>query len=64
MNLIVLFGDGAITRKKMTETLHHALRAIMQFSVIFFSGDTPSPNNKINSFLKSTMGMIDVSVHH
>jgi hypothetical protein len=37
MNLFVLFGDGAITRKKkMTETLHHALRAMMQFSVIFF----------------------------
>jgi hypothetical protein len=37
MNLFVLFGDGAITRKKkMTETLHHALRATIQFSVIFF----------------------------
>jgi hypothetical protein len=36
MNLFVLFGDGAITRKKkMTETL---LRAMMQFPVIFFSG--------------------------
>jgi hypothetical protein len=32
-----LFGDGAITREKMMETLHHALRAMMQF-------DTPSPN--------------------
>jgi hypothetical protein len=39
MNLFVLFGDGAITRKKMTETLHHALHT-----------DTPSPNKKINSF--------------
>jgi hypothetical protein len=38
MNLFVLFGDGAITRKKMTETLHHALRAMMQFPVIFFFG--------------------------
>jgi hypothetical protein len=37
----------------MTETLHHALLAMMQFPVIFFSGDTPSPNKKINSFLKS-----------
>jgi hypothetical protein len=36
MNLFVLFGDGAITRKKMTETLHYALRAMMQFPVIFF----------------------------
>jgi hypothetical protein len=37
MNLFVLFGDGAITRKKKkkTETLHHALRAMMQFPVIF-----------------------------
>jgi hypothetical protein len=33
-------------KKKMTETLHHALRAMMQFPVIFFSGDTPSPNKK------------------
>jgi hypothetical protein len=31
-----LFGDGAITRKKMTETLHHALRAMMQLPVFFF----------------------------
>jgi hypothetical protein len=32
-----MFGDGAIIRKKrMTETLHHALRAMMQFPVIFF----------------------------
>jgi hypothetical protein len=48
MNLFVLFGDGAITRnkkKKMTETLHHALRAMMQFPVIFcWVTDTPSPN--------------------
>jgi hypothetical protein len=33
--------------KKNTETLHHALRAMMQFSVIIFSGDTPSTNKKI-----------------
>jgi hypothetical protein len=39
--------------KKMTETLHHALCAMMQFSVGFFSGDTSSPNKKNNSFLKS-----------
>jgi hypothetical protein len=39
MNLFVLIGDGAITReKKMTETLHHTLRAMMQFPVIFFFG--------------------------
>jgi hypothetical protein len=30
-----LFCDGAITPKKM-ETLHHALRAMVQFPVIFF----------------------------
>jgi hypothetical protein len=36
-DLFVLFGDGAITRKKkMTETLHYVLRAMMQFPVIFF----------------------------
>jgi hypothetical protein len=52
MNLNVLFGDGAITRKKMTETLHRA-----QFPVFFLGGggDTPSPNKKLNSFLKSLM---------
>jgi hypothetical protein len=48
--------------KKMTETLHHALRAMMQFPVIFFSGDTPSPNKKMNSFLKSlNMSQTDVA---
>jgi hypothetical protein len=26
------------TQKKTTETLHHALRAMMQFPVIFFPG--------------------------
>jgi hypothetical protein len=36
MNLFVLFGDGAIARKEMTETLHNALRTMMQLSVIFF----------------------------
>jgi hypothetical protein len=34
MNLFLLFGDGANTppqkkKKKMTEILHHALRAMM-----------------------------------
>jgi hypothetical protein len=44
MNLFVLFGDGDITQEKITETLHHALRAMMH----------PSPNKqKIDSFLKS-----------
>jgi hypothetical protein len=33
MNLFLLLGDG---EKKMTETLYHALRAMMQFRVIFF----------------------------
>jgi hypothetical protein len=50
-----MFGDGAITREKMTETLRHALRSMMQFSVIFFPGDIPSPNKKINSFLHSSL---------
>jgi hypothetical protein len=54
MNLFVLFGDEAISRKKMTETLHHALRAMMQFPVKKILGDTPSPSKKINSFLKSS----------
>jgi hypothetical protein len=37
MNLFVLLGDEAITKreKKMTETLHHALRAIMHFPSFF-----------------------------
>jgi hypothetical protein len=35
--------------KKMTETLHHPLCAMMQFLVIFVSGDTPSPNKKNKS---------------
>jgi hypothetical protein len=35
MNLFVLFGDG---KKKMTETLHHALHTMMQFPVFFFGG--------------------------
>ena len=50
MNLFLkvwVLGDRAIT-SKMTETLHHALRAMMQFSV-FFQCDTPSPN-KINRY--------------
>jgi hypothetical protein len=39
--------------KKMTETLHHALRAMMQFPVIFFfQMDTPSTSKKKKSFLK------------
>jgi hypothetical protein len=43
MNLFVLFGDGAITRKKLTETLHVSRQ--------FLGGYTPSPKKKINSFL-------------
>jgi hypothetical protein len=31
MNLFLFFGDGAITRKKLTETLHYSLHAMMQF---------------------------------
>jgi D-aminopeptidase len=36
--------------KKMTETLHHALCAMMQFPVIFFSGDTAITKQK-NKFI-------------
>jgi hypothetical protein len=38
----------------MSETLHHAQRAMIQFSVIFW-GDTPSPNKQTNkkSFLNT-----------
>jgi hypothetical protein len=32
--------------KKMTETLHHALRAMMQFPVIFFGWILPSTKKK------------------
>jgi CTP:molybdopterin cytidylyltransferase MocA len=35
-------------KKKMTETLHHVLRAMIQFHSFFFSGDTPSLNKKQN----------------
>jgi hypothetical protein len=36
MNLFVFFGDGlGYQLGKMTEILHHALRAMMQFPVIF-----------------------------
>jgi hypothetical protein len=50
MDLHVLFVNGAITWGKMTGALHHALRAMMQFPVIF-SGDTPSPDKqKMNSY--------------
>jgi hypothetical protein len=42
MNLFVLFGDGANhpknKKQKKTETLHHALRTVMQFPIIFFGG--------------------------
>ena len=40
MNLFVLFGDGAITRKKKKKTFNDAV------SVIYFLVDTPSPNKK------------------
>jgi hypothetical protein len=37
MNSFFLCGDGAIAGgKKMTETLHHVLRAMMQFPFFFF----------------------------
>jgi hypothetical protein len=42
-----------LSGKKMTETLHHALRAMMQFPVIFSRMDISiHQKKKINSFLK------------
>jgi hypothetical protein len=38
------------SEKKMTETLHHALRAMMQFPVIFFRMDTSIHKQK-NKFI-------------
>jgi hypothetical protein len=53
MNLFVFVcGWNIHPKKKIMETLHHVLRAMMQFPVIFFRMDTPSTNKKINSFLK------------
>jgi hypothetical protein len=63
MNLFVLFGDGAIIRKKNGRNfascatrndavLHHALQSATRNDAVschFFSGDTPSPN-KTNKF--------------
>jgi hypothetical protein len=49
MNLFVLFGDELSPGQKMTETLHHAIRAMTQFPVIGGGGggvDTPLPNKK------------------
>jgi hypothetical protein len=38
MNLFVFLVMELSPGKKMTETLQHALRAMMQFPVIFFFG--------------------------
>jgi hypothetical protein len=51
MNLLLkgwVLGDRAITQN-MTETLHHALRAMVPFSV-FFKCDTPI--TKQNKWIK------------
>jgi hypothetical protein len=49
MNFFVLFGDGAITRKKMMETLHHEPRAMMHISVfLFFCPSDTSITKKMN----------------
>jgi hypothetical protein len=53
MNLIVLFGDGAITRKNDGNFASCATRNDAVCFRHFSSGDTLSPNKKINSFLKS-----------
>jgi hypothetical protein len=54
MNLFVLFGDEAFTSKKNDGNVaSYATRNDVVFRH-FFSGDTPSPNTKINSFLKSS----------
>jgi hypothetical protein len=58
-----LFGDGAINRNKkkkkrpVMQTLHNALRAMMQFPVLF-SGDTSSPNKELNSKAKNIMKVV------
>jgi hypothetical protein len=41
---------NGIHQKKMTETLHHALRAMMQFHVIFFLMDISIHKQK-NKFI-------------
>jgi hypothetical protein len=47
MNLFVLFGDGAITRKKNDGNIAScATRNDAVFRHFFFSGDNPSPNKK------------------
>jgi hypothetical protein len=46
-----VFVDGVSTQEKMTETLHHALRTMMQFPVILFSDGYFHPQ-KMNLFLK------------
>jgi hypothetical protein len=46
MNLFVLFDDGAITRKNITETLHLTCATRNGAVSQYFSGDIPSPNNK------------------
>jgi hypothetical protein len=50
------------SEKKMTETLHHALRAVMQFPVTFFEWILPSTNKKINSILKSVNWSLEQNV--
>jgi hypothetical protein len=44
------FSKAGIHPKKMTETLHHALCAMMQFPVIFFLMDTSIHKQK-NKFI-------------
>jgi hypothetical protein len=57
MDLFVLFGDGAIIRKKKNDgNFASPVCATRNDAVschFFFSGDTPSPIKKINSFLNS-----------
>jgi hypothetical protein len=54
MNLFYLFGDGSINRKKNLRKF--CIMRYAQWCSIpsFFLGDTPSPNKKINSFLKES----------
>jgi hypothetical protein len=52
MNLFVLFDDRAITQKKYEGNFASCPARKDAVSPSFFSGDTPSPNKKINSFLE------------
>jgi hypothetical protein len=55
-----LFVDGVFIQKKMTETLHHALRAMMQFPVFFFGWIHTSIHKQKNKFIPKFMKFISI----